>query len=762
MRVLFFERGTALYAEVIIDIAHANVDRLFTYRIPDELDIPVGAHVRVPFGHGNAVKEGFVLSLKEEFESDYAVKEIRGCIEPYSVLLPEQIALAQWMQKNYHCLLVESLRLMIPAQLRGGRVREKVERTVMLNPSADPDSFLQTLQTKNGTCRSPKQAEVIRLLQQSGLEMSVGDIYGFIPGSNAAVSALIRKNILLENGHVSFRRPSYSGAQDKQVELNAAQLAAVSAVTGAVRERTPDTFLLHGVTGSGKTEVYMHCIENCLKEGKEAIVLVPEISLTPQTVGRFQARFGDEIAVLHSRLSAGERFDEWRRIRLGKARVAVGARSAAFAPFQHLGLIIIDEEHETSYQSENAPRYHASEIAAHRASEFSCPLLLGSATPSLLSYFRATSGRYRLLELPERVMKRPMPEVEIIDMREEFLDGNNGIFSRRLVSLLSECIGSGHQAMLFLNRRGYSTFVSCRACGTVIQCPNCDISMTYHKNDGKLRCHFCGETAPVPTKCPECGKPFIKYFGIGTEQVEEQMHLLFPDVRTIRMDTDTMKGKNSFDETLSAFARGEAQVLIGTQMIAKGHDFPNVTLAGVVAADASLCIPDYRSAERTFQLLTQIAGRAGRDRDPGRVVIQTYSPSHPAVRFAENHDYKGFFRYELNERRKALFPPYTMFIRLLYSGEDEEVLDEAGERLGKELEQELLDCLGTDGKNDLLMLSCSPAPIRKKQGSFRYQILIKLLRTRHTADVLRCIYDFEVKHRNEMFTVLEVNPQDML
>ena len=465
--------------------------------------------------------------------------------------------------------------------------------------------------------------------------------------------------------------------------------------------------------------------------------------------------------MLHSRLSAGERFDEWRRIRLGAARVAVGARSAVFAPFDNLGLIVVDEEHEGSYQSESAPRYHAVEVAQRRAQAAGAPLLLGSATPSLLSYFRACSGRYRLLELPERVMRRPLPAVEVVDMREEFLSGNNGIFSGRLVSLLGECLDEGRQAMLFMNRRGYSTFVSCRACGSVVQCPNCDVSMTYHKADQRLRCHFCGASAPVPARCPVCGKPFIKYFGIGTEQVEEQLHALFPGARALRMDTDTMRGRDAHARLLEAFAAGEAQVLIGTQMIAKGHDFPNVTLVGVVAADATLCIPDYRSAERAFQLLTQVSGRAGRDEAPGRVVVQTYQPGHPVIRFARAHDYRGFYQYEMLERRKALLPPYSLFVRILFSGRDEAALEAAGERYGRELERELLALLGEEGAQDLLLLVPSPAPIRKKQGAYRYQVLVKLLRTKRTAAAIRLIYAFAAAHRSELFAQLEVNPQDM-
>ncbi len=744
---------------VIADIAHANVDKVFTYQIPDALPVRTGHHVLFPFGAGNRLKEGFVVDVFPDRPHDFQLKSIAQILEPYTVLLPDQIELANWMQRSYHCLLVEALRLMIPAQLRGGRVHEITERTVMAAPELDRAAALASLCGKDGKPRAPRQYEIMELLLDSGLEMSAADVQAFVPGSQSALTALIRKGYVLENAQVSFRRPDAGlSVQTSPVELTHAQHAALEAITGA----RDGVFLLHGVTGSGKTEVYMHAIEDCLHNDRSAIMLVPEISLTPQTVGLFRARFGDGVAVLHSRLSIGERFDEWRRIRLNRARVVVGARSAVFAPVASLGLIVIDEEHESSYQSESAPRYHALEVAKKRVDQADAKLLLGSATPSLQSYFRAQSGRYRLLELPERVQSRPMPTVEIVDMREEFIHGNNGIFSGRLKTLLGECIRQDEQAMLFLNRRGYSTFVSCRACGEVVTCPNCDISMTYHKTENRMRCHFCGASQPVPVLCPSCRKPFVKYFGIGTEQVEEQLHALFPDLKTLRMDTDTMRHKGSMQQLLSAFAAGEAQVLIGTQMIAKGHDFPRVTLVGVIAADATLRIPDYRSTERSFQLFTQVAGRAGRDKSPGRVVIQTYSPTHPAIRFAREHDYKSFFAYELAERRKALFPPYSLFIRILFSSTDAETLAASVQEYANCLESELHGRLGETGGKDLLYYKASEAPIRRRQGQYRYQILIKLLRTQRTADMIRLVYAYADQHRNDLFALVEINPQDML
>ena len=738
-----------MFAKVIVDIAHAAVDRAFTYRIPEGLDVRPGHHVLLPFGQGDHIKEGFVLSVMDEsgLEDESILKDVLACAEPYTVLLPEQLALAEWMQEAYHCLLVDALRAMIPAQLRGGRIHEKRERIVFLS---DPEADFVS--------KSHIQKDVVDLLKKTGQPMSVGDIRAFLPNAGPAITALLKKGVLSESSFTVFRRPGYTTQADALPVLTAEQAAALNAVD----ELEPgQTALLYGVTGSGKTEVYLRCIEQCLQAGKGAIVLVPEIALTPQTVGRFSARFGDRIAVLHSRLSPGERFDEWRRIRLGKAPIVIGARSAIFAPVEDLGLIIIDEEHESSYQSETAPRYHALDIARRRIRNSGGKLLLGSATPSLLSYYRALSGSYRLIELKHRVGGRPLPTVSIADMRAEFLNGNNGIFSSLLLSKLGACLKGGHQAMLFLNRRGYSTFVSCRACGYVLTCDNCDISMTYHKTQNAVRCHYCGAKKPLPTVCPNCGKPFIKYFGVGTEQVEEQIQAAFPGTTTLRMDADTVARRDAYDQILSAFGRGDAQILIGTQMIAKGHDFPNVTLVGVIAADTTLNFPDFRSAERTFQLLTQVSGRAGRDKDPGQVVMQTYSPDHPVLRFAASQDYAGFYQYEIAQRKKCLYPPFSLFIRLLLSGENEDQLIQRGKDYAKALEGDLRAALGAEGQGDLLLLLAAPAPIARIAGQNRYQILVKLLRTKRLPQALHAVYDFETSHREDGFLKIEINPQDM-
>lgn len=752
-----------MYAQIIIDIAHTNVDRRYTYAVPDGMQIGVGAHVRVPFGRGNRATEGFVIALYESApDENFPLKEVMQVLEPYPVFTEEQLELAVWMQRSYHCLLVDALRLMIPAQLRGGRIKEKTERFFCLPDDLSREDVKALLYKKDGAPRALKQAQVFEHIASKDAPVAMKELQAYVENPSPAIAALIKKGLLVESGHVTFRRPDVGRYSERavEVELTDAQRMAVDEITAAMEKGT-GIFLLHGVTGSGKTEIYMRAIQACISAGRNAILLVPEIALTPQTMGLFRARFGDEVAVLHSRLSAGERFDEWRRIRLNIAKVAVGARSAVFAPFENIGLIVIDEEHEQTYQSETMPRYHAREVARRRCAKMKGTLVLGSATPSIESYFRAQNGVYTRIDLPERVQSRPMPDIRVVDMREEFLAGNNGIFSNTLFRAMQDCLGAGKQAILFINRRGYSTFVSCRGCGHVFECPECDISMTYHRTEERLKCHYCGHTEGLPAACPSCGRPYVKYFGVGTQQVEEQLREFFPGVKAMRVDLDTTRFKGAHERIFSAFARGEAQVLIGTQMVAKGLDFPNVTLVGVVAADSTLHLPDYRSSERTFQLLMQVSGRAGRDISPGVVVVQSYTPAHPSIRFAAAHDYKGFFTHELLQRRAAIFPPYALFIRLLISAREERELMEDSARLHKGMEAAAKSALPGEARQELLYLSASPAPIRKKQGIYRYQVLMKLLRTRHTAAVMQAVYAYLDTDPINRPVTLEVNPGEL-
>ncbi|MGI6151814.1 MAG: replication restart helicase PriA [Christensenellales bacterium] len=760
-------------AEIIVDITHSNVDRIFEYDVPPGMDIHPGSRVLVPFGGGNKTIEGFVVGLRETAKFAGPLKRILRTLEDYPALTEEQLELAFWMRERYGCLLIDALCLMIPAQMRGLRVKEKTVRTVSINLDAEGISLAEaSMLSKTGACRAPLQRDVLRLLASADAPISTADLESLIPGGAKALPAMEKKG-WIAFGTARVRRDPLAGLKSvkERPRMTVDQANAVDAVDRALENRrmgplSPErAFLLKGVTGSGKTEVYMRCIERCLALGLTAIVLVPEISLTPQTVARFRGRFGGVIAVLHSRLSAGERFDEWKRIRLGQAKVVVGARSAVFAPVENLGLIVIDEEHESSYNSEKKPRYSACDVAKKRCELTGASLILGSATPSLESYFLAKGGEYTLLNLQNRINGRPMPPVTVVDMRRELEAGNRTIFSDALYSAIRDCLRKGEQAMLLQNRRGYSTFVSCRGCGHVMKCQRCDVSLTYHKNDESLRCHYCGERLRVPPICPECKKPYLKYFGQGTQQVEEAVKKAFPMTRVLRMDRDTTATKGSHLAILNAFANREADILIGTQMIAKGLDFPNVTLVGVVAADATLFMSDYRSAERAFSLITQVAGRAGRDAFDGTAIVQTYSPEHPSIRFAAHHDYEGFYAYEIEKREKCQYPPFSDFVRILFTGPDYPAVKSACEAFAESakslLQRELAKHPG--GEQSLVYLRAMPAPIGFIKDEYRFQVLIKLLRTpaAERAMALLSVFCREYEAKGSLLA-LETNPQNML
>ncbi len=537
--------------------------------------------------------------------------------------------------------------------------------------------------------------------------------------TRSSIQTLVRKGYLTIIEREEFRDP-YKERQfvDKRITLTITQEDVLSRIIESMKKGISRPFLLHGVTGSGKTEVYLSAIQYALDNKKDSILLVPEISLTPQMVERFKGRFGDLVAVMHSRMSKGERYDEWRRIQTGKAKIAVGARSAIFAPFEHIGLIIIDEEHESSYKQEEHPKYHARDIAIWRAEYHQASLVLGSATPSMESYYQASQQNYQLVELPERVMGSHLPTVEIVDMRDQLRKGNRSMFSQILQEKIEEKLEKNEQIVLFLNRRGYSTFVMCRTCGYVMKCPHCDISLTYHHSDQSLRCHYCGYTEKQPKQCPECKSQYIRYFGTGTQKVEVELTKRFPGVRVIRMDVDTTSKKGAHEKLLNTFKNEQADILLGTQMIAKGLDFPKVTLVGVIAADSLLRIPDFRSAERTFQLLTQVSGRAGRHHLPGDVVIQTYDPEHYSIELASHHDYISFFRKELEHRRLLRYPPFTKIITILFSHETLPMVMKASERFTRELKKNLplpfIEILGP-----------VTAPIPKIKDRYRFQCVVK-------------------------------------
>ncbi len=523
-------------------------------------------------------------------------------------------------------------------------------------------------------------------------------------------------------------------------------------------------FLLLGVTGSGKTEVYIRAAEHALAKGRTAIVLVPEIALTPQMVDWFRARFGANAAMLHSSLSAGERYDEWRRLRTGRARVAIGPRSAVFAPLENLGLVVVDEEHEGTYQSDRHPLYDARDVARFRCAKAGAALVLGSATPSIASFMRTRPGvkpqnALELLEISDRVPGSRLPDVEIIDMSREFVRGNRSIFSARLQDALSDCLARGRQAILFLNRRGYATFVSCRACGHVERCAACDVSMTYHQADSLMHCHYCGAARRPPAACPACGSASIRFFGAGTQKVAEEAQALFPDAHILRMDLDTTRGRNAHEKLLSVFRRGEADILIGTQMIAKGLDFPNVTLVGVVAADMGLNLPDYRAAERTFQLVTQVSGRAGRAEAPGRVIVQTYQPDHYAIRLAAGQDYRAFYEHEVKLRRRALYPPFTVLARLVITARSE---DDARDTALK-LDAELAGWLEETGlEKGVLYRHARAAAIKRLRGLARWQVFVKLFSPGSADEILEKMRSLSLNPPERVSVDLEINPSSMI
>ena len=745
----------ARYAQVIVDLSSEQVDRLFTYAIPQGMELIPGMRVEVSFGRQTL--EGYVITLSETCDlPPEKIKPILRKLEEYPAVLPELIELSRWMQRKYHCNLVDGLRQMIPAAMRGGRVREK---TVSVARLAISGEALEAYVSANK--RAKARLRVIDALREGPKPTAL--LNALSPG---AVKQLAEAGVAVIEEEESLRRPykNLPGDVTPDPELMPQQKAAVSAIVEALRGQG-GRFLLQGVTGSGKTEVYIRAIREVIASGRTAIVLVPEISLTPQMVDWFRSRFGSDAAVLHSRLSDGERFDEWRRIRMGGARVVIGARSAVFAPLEKPGIIIVDEEHESSYQSDKRPHYDAREIARWRMAHHGGVLLLGSATPSISTYMRVMPGvrpenKYTLLEMTERVKGRPLPQVQVVDMRKEMLSGNRSIFSGALIEAMRETLAANKQIMLFLNRRGYSSFVSCRACGYVEKCTMCDVSLTFHMADHSLKCHYCGQERPFPLTCPQCGSRFIKQFGTGTQKVEEEVKKLFPDVPVARMDMDTTAGKDAHEKILSAFRRGETRILVGTQMIAKGLDFPNVVLVGVVAADLTLHVPDYRSPERTFQLLTQVEGRAGRADTPGRVIVQTYDPDHYGIQLAAKQDYRAFYHREEQVRRSGLYPPFTVMARLLVSSPDPARAKEVAEAL----EVRMNGILDEDPeyRKDLVQMRALEAPIKLLRGEARWQVFIKMYNKGRTEEIISRMELLEQEACEGARVELEVNPASMI
>ena len=733
-----------MVAEVIVDISTADVDRIFDYAVPETIPIVVGDRVFVSFGRQRT--EGIVVGLKETSEWGDKLKPIDGKADSFTAVLPEMVELMNFLAKRFFLRKADCLRLFVPAQMRGGKVRELERTAASLAPDRDLDEMM-------GALKSTATAQRALLAHLAGVEWewtsALSEQFGY-----AALKALTEKGYVVTQSKRVIRKPygALSGKADA-VDLTPQQRVAVDTILA----KEGGKFVLHGVTGSGKTEVYMTCIEEVLKAGKTAIMLVPEISLTPQTMQRFRGRFGDNVALLHSGLSAGERYDEWLRILRKEVSIVVGARSAIFAPIADVGIIIIDEEHDSSYSSESNPRYETEAIAEWRADYNGATLVLGSATPSLETYYRAQKGEFELVKMTKRVAERQLPEMQIVDMCEELRAGNKSILSRPLLDGLKETLDSGHQAMIFLNRRGYSSFMICRRCGHVLKCTSCDVSLTWHRSENLLKCHYCRNQYAVPTACPKCGSESIRYGRDGTEKVVADLQALFPQAKLLRMDNDTTRGKTGHLSILTAFGNKEADILVGTQMIAKGHDFGNVTFVGILDADMSLYIGDYHSVERTFQLVTQVAGRAGRAETPGRVVLQSYSPKHYVFYFASTYDYEGFYRKEINTREVTEFPPFRKIVRILVHSDTE---DEAFNYVKKVLSAARK--IQNEYPRDISRLTGMRSPISRMDNKFRFQVVLRVT-PEHDQEICARLFEVAMQYKTPRISVFfEQNPQNMV
>lgn len=657
-----------LYADIIVDISHESLDKTYQYKIPEHLQarVQVGMPVNITFGSGNRQLTGYVVGLSDKPKiEEYRIKEIEGIVEKGIAIESRMIALAYWMKENFGGTMNDALRTVLSVKKTVKPVEKKQIALAVDRDTAE--QLLKEYARKHNVARARLMKELLTY-QPIPKEL----VTGKLNVSAATLKALEEQNVITTIVEEVYRTASGKNEMNStRVVLNGNQKEICDCICNDYAAGKRDTYLIHGVTGSGKTEVYLQTIEYIVAQGKQVIVLIPEIALTYQTVRRFTERFGSRVAFLHSRLSPGERYDQYRLAKENKLDIMIGPRSALFTPFQNLGCIVIDEEHENSYKSEQVPKYHARETAIELARMTNSCVILGSATPSLEAYQRAQSGKYKLLELKQRAKNASLPEVEIVDLKEEMAAKNRSMFSRVLQKEMAERLERGEQTMLFLNRRGYSGSVSCRSCGKPIMCPHCSVSLTLHY-DQTLHCHYCGHTISLPDKCPECGSPYIAAFGTGTQKVEEAVKKLFPQARVLRMDADTTKEKESYEKILSSFANEGADILVGTQMIVKGHDFPKVTLVGILAADLSLNVSDYRSSERTFQLLAQAAGRAGRDELPGKVIIQTYQPEHYSITTAAREDYAGFFRQEMSFRKMLKYPPQAHILAVLCIGKDEQ------------------------------------------------------------------------------------------
>ena len=739
-----------MFAEVIINSNARALNKIFDYIVPTnmEKEIKVGARVFVPFGNGKKLDDGFVINLKEE--SEFANKEIAK-IEIEQSLTEDNITLAKLMARKYFCNISDCIKLMLPpgtgSKESNNRVKEKKGNFVYLKKEKDEINFL----IENGKIKSEKHVRVLTFLEQNdGIYISDLEILADV---SKAILKTLEKNGYIEIIEGKIERNPFINKnieKDEQKKLNQEQQKCFDGINLSIEKNEFSKNLIYGITGSGKTEIYLQLIQRVLEKERAAIVLVPEISLTPQMVDRFLARFGESVAVLHSRLSTGERYDEWQKIAIGEKKIVIGARSAIFAPIKNLGIIIIDEEHDISYKSDMTPRYNAKDLSKYIAEKNNCPLVLGSATPEISTMYNAKKNDISLYTLTKRANNSNLPEVQVVDLRNELAIGNRSMLSFKLQNEIKENLEKKKQTILFLNRRGYSTFIICRDCGYVAKCKNCNISLTYHIKENKLKCHYCGYETKAITECPECNSKKVKYFGTGTQKLEDEISKLFPEASTIRMDIDTVSKKNSHEEILNTFKNENIDILIGTQMVVKGHHFPNVTLVGVIAADSSLNLDDYRAVEGTFQTLVQVAGRSGRE-EKGKVIIQTYNPDHYAIIDAQKQDYNLFYNQEIELRKMLNYPPFCDIIMINFQGTDLFEIQKISELVYKRIKST---------NSDIIIYKPVPSPIDKIKNKYRWRIVIKCKVTTRILDIINYgIEDTRIKKAKNTRIIVDINPR---
>ena len=746
-----------MVAGVIINSTAKVLNRVFDYIVPKELEnnIKIGDRVRISFGNSKNLKEGFVFYIKET--SEFATKPINS-IEKNG-LTENRMELAKLMSRMYFCNIFDCIKLMLPpgttTNILENRVKDKTGNFVYL--AKDIDEIEELIE--NGTVKSPKQIRILEFLKDNeGIYIS--DLETYTDTSRAIIKTL-EKNGYIEIIEENIERNPFSMKEvprDKKLKLTEEQQIAFNKVNEKIDKNEFGEFLLYGVTGSGKTEIYLQLIQNVLEKGKTAIMLVPEISLTPQMVNRFLARFGNCISVLHSKLSIGERYDAFQKIKKGESKIIIGARSAIFAPVENVGILIIDEEHDMSYKSDMTPKYNVKDIARYICKNNNAPLLLGSATPDVNTFYNTEIGKTELLTLTKRANNSNLPTVEIVDLREELAKGNKTMISEKLKDYIEENIKNKRQTILFLNRRGFSTFVMCRDCGFTAKCKNCNITLTYHKNNNKLKCHYCGFETNNIIECPSCNSKNVRYFGAGTQKLEEEIRKIFPNIKTIRMDIDTVTKKNSHEQILEKFKNENIDILIGTQMVVKGHHFPNVTLVGVIAADSSLNIEDYRAGERTFQILTQVAGRAGRENLPGKVIVQTYNKDNYSIEYAKKQNYDLFYRSEIMMRKQLNYPPFCDIIQFSINAKSETDVIKVSRYIYTELKKEFNSI-----KNNVIIYEPVPAPIDRIKNKYRWRILLKCRFNNNIINLINNIIDkYYKRNYKDVRLIIDVNPNNMM